>query len=81
MKKLFVLCLIGLLHAPICFGSEPIRLANHPALSPQGEWLAFDWNGDVWLAPSGGGEAKQLTADDARDSQPKFSSPDMSCEV
>ena len=52
---------------------EPIRLANNPALSPQGQWLAFDWNGDIWLAPSGGGEAKPLTLHTGRDSQPKFS--------
>ena len=53
--------------------AKTIRLANNPALSPDGQWLAFDWNGDIWLAPSNGGEAKQLTTHSARDSQPKFS--------
>lgn len=52
---------------------EPIRLPNNPALSPDGKTLAFDWNGDVWVAPSGGGEARQLTAHSGKDSQPKFS--------
>ena len=52
---------------------EAIRLPNNPALSPDGQWLAFDWNGDIWLASSAGGLAKPLTANPAKDSQPKFS--------
>lgn len=52
---------------------EAIRLANNPALSPDGQWLAFDWNGDIWIAPGRGGEARPLTAHVARDTQPKFS--------
>ena len=65
------LCVI-LLTAPLTAG-ESIRLANHPALSSEGNSLAFDWNGDVWIVPAVGGEARQLTAHPGRDSQPKFS--------
>src|SRR5438105_3263377 len=69
------------LRVPICLllvtasasAREPIRLANNPALSPNGAELAFDWNGDIWSVPTAGGVAKQLTAHPARDSQPKFS--------
>ena len=52
---------------------EAIRLANHPALSPDGATLAFDWNGDVWSVPTAGGVARQLTRHPARDREPKFS--------
>ncbi|MSQ96626.1 MAG: hypothetical protein EXR98_19030 [Gemmataceae bacterium] len=52
---------------------ETIRLANNPALSPDGQWLAFDWNGDIWVASSTGGEAKPRTSYTGRDSHPKFS--------
>src|SRR5687768_8591420 len=52
---------------------EPIRLPNNPTLSPDGKLLAFDWNGDVWIAASGGGEARQLTSHLGKDTQPKFS--------
>src|SRR5262245_65590183 len=52
---------------------EPIRLPNNPALSPDGKLLAFDWNGDVWIASSAGGAARQFTAHSGKDSQPKFS--------
>lgn len=52
---------------------ESIRLANNPALSPDGALLAFDWNGDVWTAPTNGGAARQLTQHPGRDREPKFS--------
>jgi tricorn protease len=52
---------------------EPIRLANHPALSPDGSTLAFDWNGDIWTVPVAGGVARQLTYHPGRDHTPKFS--------
>jgi tricorn protease len=52
---------------------EPIRLANHPALSPDGKTLAFDWNGDVWTVPVEGGVARALTIHPGKDTSPKFS--------
>ena len=71
MKRCTLLFL--LLFTTTASAREPIRLANNPALSPDGQWLAFDWKGDIWLASSQGGEAKPLTHHPARDSQPKFS--------
>lgn len=53
--------------------AESMRLGKAPALSPDGAVIAFEWNGDVWLVPSAGGEARQLTTHTARDSQPRFS--------
>jgi tricorn protease len=53
--------------------AESIKLANNPALSPDGRLLAFDWNGDIWVADSAGGDARQLTAHPGRDTQPRFS--------
>jgi tricorn protease len=53
--------------------ADPIRLANNPALSPDGQLLAFDWNGDIWSVSVNGGTARQLTAHSGRDRQPKFS--------
>src|SRR5262245_63926511 len=53
--------------------TEAIRLANNPALSPDGSTLAFDWNGDIWTVPTTGGLAKPLTQNPARDREPKFS--------
>ena len=52
---------------------EPIRLANQPALSPDGATLAFAWGGDLWSVPTAGGKAKPLTRSDAVDREPEFS--------
>ncbi len=56
---------------------EPIQLASDPALSPDGKTLAFTWRGDIWLVPTNGGIARQLTQHPASDRQPTFS-PDGS---
>ena len=52
---------------------QPIKLANDPALSPDGTTLAFSWGGDLWSVPSGGGVAKPLTRNAAVDRKPVFS--------
>jgi tricorn protease len=64
------LCLLAAVAAP---ANEPVRLANNPALSPDGKTLAFDWNGDVWTVPVAGGVARPLTQHPGRDREPKFS--------
>jgi len=53
--------------------SEEIRLGSDPALSPDGSMLAFVWRGDIWLVPSEGGVAQQLTQNPSNDKQPVFS--------
>ena len=71
-RLIFVLGCFAVIAAPAA-AREPIRLPKNPALSPDGKLLAFDWNGDIWVASSGGGEARQLTTHPGKDSQPKFS--------
>lgn len=70
----FTLCavILGLSALAAC-AREPIRLANNPALSPDGKLLAFDYLGDIWIVPTAGGAARPLTQHPAKDSQPKFS--------
>jgi tricorn protease len=53
--------------------AEPIRLANTPALSPDGAMLAFSWAGEIWTVPSAGGMARPITRNPSRDLQPRFS--------
>ena len=55
------------------FAADPIRLANTPALSPDGATIAFAWNGEIWTVPSDGGMAKPLTRNAAREGSPEFS--------
>lgn len=77
MTRLLFTGLIAVVATIPGLAKERIRLANHPALSPDGKVLAFDWNGDIWIVPVEGGVAKPLTANTAKDSSPRFS-PDGS---
>ena len=52
---------------------EPVRLANQPSLSPDGQTLAFSWGGDLWTVPVAGGKARPLTRSSANDRDPEFS--------
>lgn len=65
---------IGLLFSAMgIHAKSPIFLADHPALSPDGQTLAFSWRGDIWTVPSTGGVARLLAQHPGRDTQPSFS--------
>lgn len=49
-----------------------IRLPQDPAISPDGDHIAFAWSGDLWTAAIEGGRATRLTVHPASDSQPRF---------
>ncbi|MEE9392249.1 MAG: S41 family peptidase [Planctomycetota bacterium] len=70
-----VLSLVGgaALVAQVPEGATAIQMVSDPALSPDGELLAFSWRGDVWLVDSAGGRARPLTRHPARDRFPVFS--------
>src|SRR5262245_54551474 len=76
MRAILISCIVLAYSAPAS-ARETIRLANNPALSPDGKLLAFDWNGDIWLVGVDNFEARPLTLHSGRDSQPAFS-PDGS---
>lgn len=46
---------------------------GEPSFSPDGGELAFVSGGDIWTAPSQGGEARLLVSDPATESRPLFS--------
>ncbi len=50
-----------------------ILYARYPALSPDGETVAFTYMGDIWTAPSSGGRPHRLTVHEAEDIRPQFS--------
>ncbi|MDP4847639.1 MAG: S41 family peptidase [Akkermansiaceae bacterium] len=61
--------------AGVAVGAEEktqIRAMAWPALSPDGEMLAFEWLNDIWMAPSRGGEAKRVVYDSAREAYVQF---------
>jgi Tol biopolymer transport system component/C-terminal processing protease CtpA/Prc len=52
---------------------KPIIGARYPALSPDGQQIAFVYRGDVWRAKSSGGEATPVTNHLEHDAYPLFS--------
>lgn len=50
---------------------------RYPAVSPDGTTIAFSYKGDIYTVPSSGGEAHQLTTNNAYDAYPVWS-PDGS---
>ena len=57
----------GVIHA------EPARYMRHPALSPDGQTVAFAYRGDIWVVATEGGTAHRLTVHPARDQRPVWS--------
>lgn len=54
-----------------------ILYGRYPALSPDGQTIAFTYMGDIWTVPAAGGDARRLTVHEAEDIQPHYS-PDGS---
>jgi Tol biopolymer transport system component len=48
-------------------------LPRHPAPSPDGSVIAFSWQGDLWLVPAAGGDARRITAHPADERHPVWS--------
>jgi tricorn protease len=72
MRAPAIICLMILGLAPL-HAQQRLQLMSHPAVSPDGKRLAFDYNGDIWVASSDGGVARPISNHPARDSHPVFS--------
>jgi tricorn protease len=46
---------------------------RHPAPSPEGDRIAFSYQGDIWVVPRTGGVARRITAHPAYDAYPIWS--------
>lgn len=46
---------------------------RYPAISPDGSRICFEYRGDLWLVPSTGGDARQLTIHEAHERSPVWS--------
>jgi tricorn protease len=65
-KKL-VLALV--LVAGSAMAAAPV-MPRHPAPSPDASKIAFSWQGDIWIAPTGGWTAQRVTANPGYDHHP-----------
>ena len=59
-------------------GQEDYRLLRFPALSPDGNQLAFSYQGDIWTVAAEGGMARRLTIHESYESHPQWSSDGQS---
>jgi tricorn protease len=73
------LCALSLLSSAAApAGDEAVLGARYPALSPDGQTVAFEYWGDIWSAPvDGSAPARRLTDNAAWDYLPRYS-PDGS---
>ena len=74
MKRL--LTLMTTIAAAVAMQAEPLWM-RFPAISPNGQQIAFTYKGDIFIVSTQGGEARQLTTNAAYDKQPVWS-PDGS---
>ncbi len=51
-----------------------VKLARYPALSHDGQRVAFSWKGDLWVVDAAGGVAQRLTSNPGYDRSPVWSS-------
>ncbi len=78
-QRRFGFCACSILATLLCGlqvqanADEPIRLANDPAVSPDGSTIAFAYQNDIWTVSSAGGSATRLTVHPASEADPHFS--------
>jgi tricorn protease len=80
MKKVQkIIFLLVLLCANCCFAQNTphILWMQQPAISPDGQWIAFEYKGNIYKVSSSGGTAIALTANKTYNGYPKWS-PDGS---
>ncbi len=73
MKKCFLSLLLTFVFASSLFAQNSPLWMRYPAISPNGETIAFSFGGDLYTVPAMGGEAKMLTINDAYDFMPVWS--------
>ena len=72
MKKAIVIMVTALLALGLTAAETP-RWLRQNAISPDGKTIAFVYQGDIFLVPTTGGAARQLTTNPAHDTEPLWS--------
>ena len=75
--RIATVCALGLCSfmaaaIPAAAAEEALWL-RYPAISPDGETVAFSYRGDIWSVSASGGEAARLTVHEAHDFMPVWS--------
>ncbi len=70
-SSLLMVCLH--LSGIVAFGAESAAWMRYPAISPDGQTIAFAYMGDIWVVPATGGTAQALTTHVAHEKTPIWS--------
>lgn len=73
MKRLFALVSVLFCFASAAFAADEAVFPRYPAPSPDGQFIAFSYQGDIWVVSANGGRALRLTVHPAYDHHPVWS--------
>jgi C-terminal processing protease CtpA/Prc/Tol biopolymer transport system component len=73
MRKIYLLACLMLGLASVTQAQNKPIFATQPAISPDGNKVAFSFQGDIWVMAANGGAAQRLTIHQAYDSNPVWS--------
>ena len=72
MKKIFSAVMLLAASLVVSAQDRPLWM-RFPAISPDGQQIAFSYKGDIFVVPVSGGQARQLTTNPAYDAYPVWS--------
>jgi len=73
MRKPIILLLLLLLFAAAALSANQPMFAKDPSISPDGDNVCFEYDGDLWIVPFRGGDARRLTSTEASEWGPQWS--------
>ena len=72
MKPMSAVLVLFML-APVAQSEESPLWLRYPAISPDGQTIAFEWKGDIYSVPAAGGKAVPLTMSESYEFAPVWS--------
>jgi tricorn protease len=73
MKKIFIALVVFTALFSRVFAQEHLLWMQQPAISPDGNWIAFEYKGNIFKVSSGGGTAVPLTINNNYNGYPVWS--------
>lgn len=70
MRKLSALFILFCFTLQVAAQQNPVKWLRQSSISPDGQTIAFAWQGDIFTVNINGGEAKQLTSHPSHESNP-----------
>lgn len=73
MKKVYLALIGAALGFQTSVSAQQNPLINSPAVSPNGEKIAFNYQGDIWTSNADGSDLNRITIHEANDANPMWS--------